>query len=46
MGNKNNNITKKTSGQELSDEELDLLIANTDMDRFMILEWYDGFIKV
>lgn len=44
MGNKGGK--SNAPKQELSDEEIELLIANTDMDRFKILEWHDGFIKV
>ena len=44
MGNKSGK--GKSSGQEISDDELEVILANTDMDRFQIIEWHDGFIKV
>jgi hypothetical protein len=46
MGNKSGKKISKTPEQELSDEEIELLLANTDMDRFKILEWHEGFLKV
>jgi hypothetical protein len=46
MGNKGGKQILKTQEQELSDEEIELLLANTDMDRFKILEWHEGFLKV
>ena len=46
MGNKEGKQLTKTSVQELSDEEIELLQANTDMDRFKIIEWHEGFLKV
>jgi Ca2+-binding EF-hand superfamily protein len=41
MGNKNN----KQAPGTLSEDEIELLMANTNMNRFDILQWFDGFIK-
>jgi hypothetical protein len=42
MGNENTKSATLTD--ELTDEQLELLIANTKFNRFMILEWYEGFM--
>jgi hypothetical protein len=46
MGNKEGKHLLKSTGTELSDEEIELLQANTDMDRFTIIEWFEGLLKV
>jgi hypothetical protein len=42
MGNQE--AKKAPLGDELTDQQLDLLIASTRFDRFTILEWYKGFM--
>ena len=35
----------KTPVQELTEDEIELLLANTNLDRFKIIEWHEGFLR-
>lgn len=41
MGNKK---TKSDIRPELSEDEIQLLMANTQFDRFGVIEWYNAFL--
>ncbi len=42
MGNQH--VKSVQLSDELTDQQVDLLIASTQFDRFTILEWYKGFL--
>lgn len=45
MGSKKSKPDKKSTKNELTDEEILLLLKNTHFNREQILEWHVGFIK-
>ena len=44
MGNGGNKGSKKNDPAKLSEEEINLLLANTSFKREEILQWHAGFI--